>query len=624
MSLTPKQIGGALSRRLLRKGHTRIMMDYYREKMPRLEYPETPEEWFARTAAIRRDLLAKVYLRGHRRGIQNAAPKAQWRGVIETGKGYRIRKVRYEGYPGMWVPALLYEPTELKGKVPAVLNPNGHHRGGKAMPYKQARCINLAKRGMLALNTEFVGMGELQGCAFHMRQAQMDLCGVAGVGVMYLAMKRGLDLLLAHQNADPERVAMTGLSGGGWQTAVLSAIDERIRATVPVSGHSPLWHRATVRWQDHGDLEQTPVDLCTVADYDTLTAMFAPRPALLVHSVDDGIFRPEFMRPAMYVPARRVYKRLGVEDRIGFYANTDPGTHNYEKDVREQLYAFLKKAWDLDIATDDIPCDDEILSEWELTVGLPGDNPNFVTIAADLANSLPGKRSSSETAAADRKRLAEVLRLPGDLKAKASPAGATRTIGGVEVAHHVVEAGRWKIPVTEFRPEKKGRAVLLLGEGGRDKLAASVTAHLNAGQHVFAADLFPFGEQVIAEGQFHYLFMECVSAAGDRPLGICTAQLLALLGWIRSHARLRALDVATEGYGSGLATLCAAALRPAQMRSANVNLPDSLRRFIDWQVEFAQAPLVFCFGLLEQFDIQDLITLSDPVRIDMSGRGPMR
>ena len=305
MGISVEQARRFLSKKLLGKSHDKIMMAYYREKPPMMEYPSTSEEWERRAARVRKELLARVYLRGLPRGVMDLPPRIQWRGVIDTGRGYRIRKLRYEGYPGMWIPALLYEPEGLRGKVPAVLNPNGHHRGGKAMAYKQARCINLAKRGIIALNTEFIGMGELQG-SLHMHQGHIHLCGVAGVSVMYLAMKRGLDVLLAHKHTDHSRVAMTGLSGGGWQTAVLSAIDGRIGVIMPVSGHSPIWHRATVRWADHGDLEQTPTDLCTVADYDTLTAMFAPRPALLAHSVDDSIFRPEFIYRVLYLPARRV------------------------------------------------------------------------------------------------------------------------------------------------------------------------------------------------------------------------------------------------------------------------------------------------------------------------------
>jgi len=624
MPLKPEQVSRALSRKLVGKKHDRIMMEYYREKLPKIRYPRSPNEWHSRAAKTREQLLAKVYLRGLGTAILDEPPKVEWRGVIETGKGYRIRKLRYEGYPGMWVPGLLYEPTDLKGKVPAVLNSNGHHRGGKAMPYKQARCINLAKRGMLALNFEFVGMGELQSCAFHMHQGHIDLCGVAGSSVMYLAMKRGLDVLLAQKNADHERVAMTGLSGGGWQTAVLSSIDERIGVVMPVSGHSPIWHRATVRPQDHGDLEQTPVDLCTVTDYDTMTAMFAPRPALLAHSVNDSIFRPEFMRPSMFVPAKKVYKCLGVEDRIDFYANEDPGTHNYDRDMRVEFYKLLNRAWDLDHPTEDLPCDDEILSEWELNVGLPADNPTFLSIAADLAKSLPKKRSSLKTRADDRKRLAKVIHLPRNLKTTAVKVGKSRKIGDVKITQHVLLVGRWCVPVTEFRPPRAGAPQLVMSDTGRARNVGPVQDAVNAGRHVFAADLFAFGEQVIADGLYHAYYMESVCAGGDRPLGICTAQLLAVLGWLGAQVKGRPVDIATQGLSTGVVALCAAALRPKGIGTMSMNVPDTLHRLIDWHIDYIQDPVVFCPDLLTQFDIEDLVTLSDPVEIQIDGRGPMR
>ena len=58
-----------------------------------------------------------------------------------------------------------------------------------------------------------------------------------GLAVFYLAMRRGLDLLDAHPHADRERLVVTGLSGGGWQTIWLSALDPRVAASVPVAGH---------------------------------------------------------------------------------------------------------------------------------------------------------------------------------------------------------------------------------------------------------------------------------------------------------------------------------------------------------------------------------------------------
>ena len=225
----------ALAQQLLGKKARRELLAFLDGQLPRLGAPPAPSAWLGKAAQTRRQLI-ELFYRGHDPKVLEAQPQVEWRGVIETGQGYRIRKLRYEGYPGMWVPALLYEPTKLRGKVPAVLNPNGHHPGGKAMDYKQARCLNLAKRGMLALSTEFIGMGELRADADHNRIGLLDLCGVAGIGVFYLLMKRSLDVLLAHPHTDPERVAMTGLSGGGWQTALLSALDERVGAIAPVAG----------------------------------------------------------------------------------------------------------------------------------------------------------------------------------------------------------------------------------------------------------------------------------------------------------------------------------------------------------------------------------------------------
>ena len=119
--------------------------------MPRVK---NLDEWEAAAKKMRADVLEKVVFRGKAKEWRDAKGKVEWLETIEGGPGYRIRKLRYEALPGMWIPALLYEPLELKGKVPVVLNVNGHDGKGKAAEYKQLRCINLAKRGMLALNLE--------------------------------------------------------------------------------------------------------------------------------------------------------------------------------------------------------------------------------------------------------------------------------------------------------------------------------------------------------------------------------------------------------------------------------------------------------------------------------------
>jgi hypothetical protein len=179
------------------------VQDFCEQRVPRMPALTTKEAWEKAANKMRSDVLEKVVFRGEARAWREAKSQVMWGDRIECD-GYRIRKLRYEALPGFWIPALLYEPLKLDGKVPAVMNVNGHDGKGKAADYKQIRCINQAKRGMLALNVEWIGMGQLRSPEnAHYCQNQIDLCGTSGVAVMLLAMQRGLDVLLAHEHADP-------------------------------------------------------------------------------------------------------------------------------------------------------------------------------------------------------------------------------------------------------------------------------------------------------------------------------------------------------------------------------------------------------------------------------------
>jgi hypothetical protein len=195
-------------------------------------------EWTAQAQRLRQHLLKDVVFHGWPEAWVNAPQKFEEAGVIETGQGYRLRKLRYEIVPGFQSVAILYEPENLQGRVPAILNVNGHvGPPGKAVDYKQKRCINFAKHGILALNLEWFYMGELrQEGNQHWFGAHLDLVGLSGLGLFYLEMRRGLDYLYHHPHADPNRLGVTGLSGGGWQTIVLSSLDERVKVSVPVAG----------------------------------------------------------------------------------------------------------------------------------------------------------------------------------------------------------------------------------------------------------------------------------------------------------------------------------------------------------------------------------------------------
>lgn len=192
------------------------LQKYLLKRAPQLPTPTTAQQWTTDAEQIRKRLLEDVIFYGWPKQWIEEPPKFEDMGDIPSGKGYRLRKFRYEVVPGFYSTALLYEPAKLEGRVPAVLNVMGHwDQAGKAMEFEQKLCINQALRGMIALNLEWLGTGELNSKEnSHFFGADLDLVGANGVGLFFLAMRRGLDYLSENPNVDPKRIGMTGLSGG--------------------------------------------------------------------------------------------------------------------------------------------------------------------------------------------------------------------------------------------------------------------------------------------------------------------------------------------------------------------------------------------------------------------------
>lgn len=567
------------------------------------------QAWSAESRRLRAKALSQIYLNGFTPDQIDAPPTIVWGQTLQPDPAYRIRKLRYRIYSNYWIPALLYEPANLSGPAPVMLNPNGHHWGGKAVHYKQARCINLAKRGVIALNMEFIGMGELQADVNHDNIAHLNLTGLAGVGLFYLAMKKGLDILLDQPHADPKRAGVTGLSGGGWQSIVFAALEERITLAVPVSGYMPLWARAAII-DDIGDLEQAPPDMASIVDYSHLTAMVAPRPMLNVLNEYDEIFRTDRTKTLIYDDIVPTYQAYGAAENFEFYSSRDPGTHCYETDIRAQLYRFIGKHWKIESPARDIHRDEEILGELELNVGLPEEQTTLLAIARERAGSLARRRKAPENQSDRqilRQKISDVIRLP-KYECELPPANAGATI------NHVARVGPLEIPMTIRRQTAEPAVTLLIDEAGR-------TAHLPK-EKPSAAYIQPYPANVIiadilgvGENKPHERLAMLVEAAGQRLLGIQVAQIHALAGAARRTTGARRVSLAAIGQAPSLACLVAAALQPEYFASLTVVYElTTLARLIDWPVRWEISPSMFCFGLLEIVDISDLRMLLDDVK----------
>jgi hypothetical protein len=595
--------------------------DYLETRIPRMPKATGVADWEKEAKRLRADVLSRVVFRGEAAAWRDAKTKVEWLDEIKGGPGYKIKKLRYEAIPGMWIPALLYEPEKLEGKVPVSLAVNGHDGNGKAAPYKQMRCINMAKRGMVVLNVEWFNMGQLRGNGYaHYRMNQLDLCGTSGVAPFYLAMTRGLDVLLAHPHADPERVAVSGLSGGGWQTIFVSSLDTRVTLANPVAGYSSFLTR--VRFlSDLGDSEQTPCDLASVADYAHLTALMAPRPLLLTYNLkDDCCFASGHALPPLRQAAEPIYKLYGKEKALRWHVNEDPGTHNFEKDNRQALYGMLGDfffAGMKDYSAEEIDSAKEVKSKEELTVEMPEKNADFQSLALGLAAKLPREPALPADGDAALKwqkdRRAKLTQLVQARRhaVKAEKAG-TDEKGGVKATYWKLRLDdAWTVPVVELtRGEPKGTAILL-NDAGRKADAATAERLLGEGKRVLAVDLFYFGESKIAERDM--LFALLLASTGYRPLGLQAGQLAAVARWSLGEHKGEPPGVVAVGPRLSLVALTAAGVEAEAVGGLELHGAwGSLKEVIEQNRSVDQMPEVFCFGLLEAFDVKQLVALAAP------------
>ena len=595
--------------------------EYCQTRVPRVPQVGSLAEWETTANRLRAQVLDQIVYRGPvAKQWRDAETRVEWLDTIEGGPGYRIKKLRFQILPGMWTVALLYEPEKLSGKVPVILNVNGHSAEGKQYKPKQLRCINQAKRGMLALNVEWLGMGQLRTDGFmHYRMNQLDLCGAAGLAPFFLSMKRSIDVLLSLENADPERLAVTGLSGGGWQTITISSLDTRVKLCTPVAGYSSFLTRA-VHLSDLGDSEQTPNDLATLVDYTHLTAMMAPRPTLLTYNkADNCCFASGHALQPLLDAAEPIFRLYGKPGALQSHVNEDPGTHNYEVDNRQAFYRILGQFFypgDDSFNTLEIPSEDEIKTAEELLIELPKPNHDFNTLAKSLAKSLPHDAAlpGEKSAALDwqRKRRAALGKIVhfNDYSVSKVELDSEEKDGLNTTFWKLGIDGTWTLPAIELAPKEPTGTVLLIADGGHKSMAARAAKLLEEGRRVVAVDLCDQGEMVL---QRNMLFPLLVAAVGERPLGVQAGQLAAVSRWLADDRGLAPLTLTAVGPRATTIALVAAAMDEKSV--ARLELHDalgSLKEIIERNLGANNGAELFCFGLLESFDVKQIAALVAP------------
>ncbi len=609
-------IDAALARPILPVGKTldelQIVLDDWVRPFPAAKLASR-ELWQEHVQSTRALVLDQVVFR-NADDWRNAKTKVEWVGELDGGPGYRIKKVRFEVIPGLWIPALLYDPDKLADKVPAVLNVNGHDANGMAADYKQMRCLNLAKRGVRALSLEWFGMGQLRGFGDgHDQINRVNLCGKAGISLFYLAMSRGLDLLLGLEHADPLRLGVTGLSGGGWQTIFISALDPRVTLSVPVAGYSSFRTRV---WnaEDLGDSEQTPNGLGAFTDYDEMTAWRAPQPTLLIFNASDNCcFKAGNALPPLMTAARPVFHLYDDDVNLQVHVNKVPGTHNYGLDNRQALYRFLGAVFfpdDPRYPKDEIPSDKELKTAEQLKVALPKDNLTINDVALGLAKSLP-RGSLAEASIA----LASTVVSDSFEHVLVDNIAWSQTNDGVVAVAHAYLDRALTLPVLELAKagaDAPRSTVLVLSDAGRKGAAALVKPALAAGSRVLTLDPVFLGETTLPHRE-QGLFPLLVETFARTPLGMQADQVIAVARRAKASNTKAPLKLVAHGPRSCVVALVAAALAKHAVDEVELHEPlGSLKQVISDPKAYGQWPELFCFGFLERYDIDVLVKLCAP------------
>lgn len=382
-------------------------------------------------------------------------------GTIE-GDGYTVELLHYQSRPRLYVTGNLYRPARVKEgeRLPAVFYVCGHSnmgRNGNKTAY-QSHGIWFARHGYVCLVVDSLQLGEI--AAIHhgtYREGRWwwHSRGYTSAGVECFNGVRGIDYLSSRPDVDPERIAVTGISGGGAATFWIAAADERVKAAVPVSGMADLESYVGNR-VINGHCDCMFLYNTFQWPWTRIAALVAPRALLFTNSDDDKIF-PMDANDRVINRLERVYSLYGRSDYVD--AMVSVGGHAYRRDLRQAAYRFINTHLkddprevadsEADLATGEgkqrkYPIEPERLRVFPQDSDIPKDELNtkidehFVPVAKV---DLPGEGKSAEWQAALKAELRRVTfrpfpeRVPpAELAEQAGPDDARlRTEPGIEV-----------------------------------------------------------------------------------------------------------------------------------------------------------------------------------------------
>jgi len=579
--------------------------------------PETAEEWRARREALSTSLRRALGPFPERTPLN-----ARTTGAVER-EGCRIEKIVFESRPRCYVTANLYLPTTGTPPFPAVLNVHGHHPRGKNQFAVQARSRGLARRGFACLTVDAVGFNERAFMKHHSAH-YLILAGLSLQGLEVWDNIRALDLLAERSDVDPERLGCTGSSGGGNQTMYLAAIDQRVKAAVPVASACTI---EELLFRGVGCACECLPGLLRFADIPDVLSLIAPRALLIIAGTKDRTFPVAGAREA-FERAQEVYRLLDAGENLGYAEVYAP--HAYNRRMREQMYAWMERH----LAghqrhtpeTEPVPAEPE---ETDVLDSFPEGKPpaDALTVPAIFAERcrerpLPLAPDSAAEWTTRARRLKEALREQVlGCSREPEPAGeveGTRQVGSLTLERIVIRPERGiLVPAVLLRPPGEVRAVLVfVHPGGKDRALADEELRRlpSRGVAVCSLDYRAAGETLPTGPHAEFLLSRNALVLGSPLAGGRAADIHAALGYLRGRPDLgeRPLFLYARDQAA-LPALLAAALSGL---ADGVALEEPLATFRSDEGEGFEHPSPLLLpGVLEVADIPEIAALLAPRRL---------
>lgn len=323
----------------------RQLANYFQAETARLQGRclsdiKTLDDWKVRRDLYRQQLLEMLSL--------EPLPEKTPLETVVTGTAeheqFTVENLHFQSMPGLYVTGNLYIPKNLDKPAPAILYVCGHGAVkkdnvsyGNKVGY-QHHGAWFARNGYVCLVIDTVQLGEIEGIhhgTYRYKMWWWNSRGYTPAGVEAWNCIRSLDYLESRKEVDPNRIGVTGRSGGGAYSWWIAAIDERIKAAVPVAGITDLQNHV-VDGTVEGHCDCMFIVNTYRWDYPMVAALVAPRPLLISNTDKDTIFPLDGVC-RVHQKARDIYRLYGAEDKLGLQITEGP-----HKDTQElRIHAFV-------------------------------------------------------------------------------------------------------------------------------------------------------------------------------------------------------------------------------------------------------------------------------------------